>query len=627
MKKLYTFINTKLGQITLFLLTFLFLFTLELNFVGLSFRDKIIIGSTLDFSWFSDLIERLLHGYVLGRDFTFTYGPLFQFIYSLPSIIFHVPSYISVALSPIISFVIIFLLIFYIAQNISNDVFERVSYILFVFIILGLLITSSTDTIKALIPLAYSVFLFNLLNRKFNLLKVIIVSVLPTIFGLYAYNLFFTCCLITVLLLVFLVAVNSHDKNVYKFLLIVPLIVVFQIIFSFLLTQNFDYIRYSLDSIANYRYVLDLPWTHDRDNILLLFPLLIISMGVYLWKTNYIPVQKRNILFILIFASLIQLDYAVSRSDAGHLLWSFFPSIITFFSIVYVLGTKARILFPLAFIFYILVPYKPTFYNTLAPKNILTVLEIIHQKPDFFSIYTLPDNYYFSENDLKKITQFADSQKNNVFIYPYDSYILNSVNTTYNSYALGIYVYSDSAVETNTVHDFSENPPPYIILMIDTKGALNLDDIPNFTRNPQLALWMIKNYSVLENDKKYLILSYSPKKKTSTNSCQVIQFTANVTKKESVFQKGEDLIKPATYYLGAERLPYFPSVKNYLLFQNIYNSSDVQNLFKPNKKGYSKLPVQYTKGLIITRIDPFTGKKQAKYFSNNEYSVQCLPIK
>src|SRR3990167_4677923 len=97
-KEIINFFNSKTGIFLLFFITFLFLFLLELNYVGLGLREKILIGSTLDFSWFSDAIERFLHGYILGKDFTFTYGPLFQFIYSIPSVLFHVPSYVSVAL-------------------------------------------------------------------------------------------------------------------------------------------------------------------------------------------------------------------------------------------------------------------------------------------------------------------------------------------------------------------------------------------------------------------------------------------------------------------------------------------------------------------------------------------------
>ena len=625
MKNLYTFFNSNLGKTILFIILFLFLFTLELNFVGFSIRNKVTIGSTLDFSWFSDSIERRLHGFLLGRDFTFTYGPLFQYIYSFPSIFFHVPSYISVALAPILSFVIIFVLFFYIAQNIATNVFERVSYLLFVFIVLGFLITSGTDTIKALVPMFYSILLFNTLRKKFRWIQVIIVSFLPTFFGFYTYNLFFTTCLITILLLGFFIVQNNGKASIYKFLIIIPLIVFFHLLFSFLLTHNFDYIRYSVDSIVNYRYVMNLPWTHDRDNILLIFPLLLILISVYLWKIKVLSSQTRNILYILIFASLIELDYAISRSDAGHLLWAFYPSILTFFSIVFVSANRIKMFIPIVLILYLLVPFKPSFYNTFSSKNIFTVIQVIKQKPPFFSIYQLPDNYYYSESEIKNLAQFAKEHKNEVYIYPYDSYVLNSVNATFNSFALGMYTYSNSIVETNTVKAFDGNPPHYILLGIDTKGTLNLDDIPNFTRNPELALWIIKNYSIKKQMDKYIVLIYTPNKKKS-GSCQIIRLNIFLSKHDTFTQRVESVIKPAVYYLGSTRLPYYPSADSYLLFQDIYNSSGIKQLFDTTWNNYKKLPAKYTNGLTITRVDPFLGKKQTKSFNKNEYSLTCVTI-
>lgn len=627
MKKLYTFFDTKFGKTILFSLLFLFLFCLELNIVGLSIREKITLGSTLDFSWFSDAIERKLHGYILGRDFTFTYGPLFQYIYSLPSAIFHVPSYVSVALSPLLSFVIVFGLLVYIAQNLSKNIFNRITYILFYFIILGLLITSGFDTIKLLIPIVYSIAFYRTLNKNFHWTRIIVISLLPTVFGLYAYNLFFTTCLIAILLSFFYSVKKKKTVFKYKFLFILPLIAVFQLAISFLLTHNFDYIYYSFDSISNYRYVLDVPWAHDRDNILLIFPLALAFLSIFLFKTNKVTSEKRNVFLILIFASFVELDYAISRSDAGHLLWAFYPSIITFFSIVFILATRLKILFPLAFILYILVPFKPTFYNTLAPKNILTVFQVIHQKPDFFSLYKLPANYYFSEKEITSLMKFVKQHKKEVYIYPYDSYILNSEGTTYNSYALGIYTYSNSPVERNTVTQFSKTPPQYIVLEIDTKGALNLDDIPNFTRNPQLAQWMIENYSIKEKTKKYFILAYTQKKKITSKSCQIIRLTINLSSKESTIQHIEDMIKPAVYYVGATRLPYTPFAGNYVLFRNSYDEAGITNLFQNNDEKYLKLPQQYLKGLTVIRVDPFTSKKQSKYFFNTEYKSECVGLK
>src|SRR5258708_9872336 len=299
--KIVRALESKLGSIVLFSVLFLFLFVIELNYVGLSFLEKITIQSTLDFSWFSDGIERLLHGYVLGKDFTFTYGPLFQFLYALPSILFHVPSYVSVALSPLISFVFIFLLVLLIAKYLTKNVFEQTAYILFLFIMLGLLVSSSTDTVKMLIPVAYSFILYSTISKKLSILQVCVAAFLPTFFGLYAYNLFVTCLFIAVLLICIHLYMNRKNWREHIYLLaILPCSIIFQVLFSLLFTHSLDYTLNSLDAVRNFRYVLDLTWTTDRSNISLVFPVSLLGLGYYLLKTKQVSSEIRSVLLILI---------------------------------------------------------------------------------------------------------------------------------------------------------------------------------------------------------------------------------------------------------------------------------------------------------------------------------------
>jgi len=92
---------------------------LQINAIGLSFKEKIVITNTLDYSWISDFTERLLHGFIAGKDFIFTYGPLYQFLYSLPSIIFKVPSYFTETYSSIISLTIVFFIAILLARLIT----------------------------------------------------------------------------------------------------------------------------------------------------------------------------------------------------------------------------------------------------------------------------------------------------------------------------------------------------------------------------------------------------------------------------------------------------------------------------------------------------------------------------
>ena len=276
--------------------------------------------------------------------------------------------------------------------------------------------------------------------------------------------------------------------------------------------------------------------------------------------------------------------------------------------------------------FYLLVPNKQTFYNTFAPKNILKVIYTIRQKPSFFRVYSLPQ-YYYSENEVNDLTKIIKENKGKVYIYPYDSYLLNIEGTTYNSFALGTYTYSGSLVEEKTVEGFRLQPPRLIILGIDTKGALNLDDIPNFTRNPLLAKWMIKNYTIYQVKPKYLVLSFTPNKKVTGDKCLVQQLSVNLAGKENILQKTVDVIKPAVYYLGKIRLPYSPSTKSYLIFNYVFTSSGLISLFNNTEISTAKTNLLDNSGnLEITRVSAFLSRKEKKVFQKNEFSLKCANL-
>lgn len=620
--KFRKFLNSKSGINSLFVLIFIFLFILELNNVGLSLREKISLDQTLDFSWFTDSIERFLHGFIQGRDFTFTYGPLFQFAYSFPSIIFNIPSYISVAISPLISFIILFLLVLRSSKIITKNHFEQISYIVFLFLILGLIISNS-DLVRIMMFMYYSLELSRLFEKKIKWPRYFIVALLPTVLGLFSYNLFIIALLFSLIFISFKLYPQIKNRNFSRSLLwFIPSVIALQLVFSILFTHNLDYIINSLDSVSNYRYVMDLTWTRDRSNLLIVFPLLLVFFGAYLLKTKKVLQETREILLILILSSFVGLISVLSRSDVGHLLFAIYPSIITFFTVIFFLSKKFKWLILLAFFFYILVPVKPNFYNTLAPKNVFKVFKVIKDKPSFYDIYKLPATY-FSTEEIKSLSKIIKENKKSMFIYPYDSYLMNIENATYNSFALGLYTYSNSLAEEKTVTGLSKNPPKIIILEIDTKGALNLDDIPNFTRNPLIAKWIIENYKVLQKNPKYVVLKYSPGsiRETSINKCSYSVLTINLSKKENPIQKVIDLIKPPLYYIGDMRLPYAPWSKNYFIFNDVYSVSGVTSLFNADVIYQSR--IFKDKKLQITRVSPFLGKKEIKSFSDGEYSIKC----
>lgn len=624
-KKILKFFKTSLGIKILFSGCFLLLFILELNYIGFSLREKITIQSSLDFSWFSDSIERFLHGFILGKDFTFTYGPLFQFYYSIPSLIFNIPSHASVAVSPIMSFPAVFLLLLYISKCLSKDSLVQAIYILFSFLFLGFIVVDGVTSIKMLTPIVFTLFLYRNIYEKKNLLKIFLLSFLPTLFGLYIYNLFITTFLIEILAVGFyLFLKRSNLKQELSVILIIPLTIIYQLLFSMLFTRNLDYFKSSLDSVSNYRYVMDLVWAYDRNNILLVFPLLSFIFLMYLLRTNIIEKKTSKYLIVLILSSLIELTYALSRSDAGHFLSAVFPSIIAVYSVIFVYSKKSSVMLILGLLLFVLIPFKPNFYNNLAPKNILKVVSVVRNKPDFFNIYKLPQDYYYSEKEILEITKIVKNNKDKVYVYPYDSYILNIENTTFNSFGLGLYSYTNSFVEKRTVENFEKNPPSIIIFGIDTKGALNLDDIPNLGRNPMLAKWILGNYKVIQKTHKYLVLSYDKnKQKITSNDCNILTLLINITAKESLMQKLINVIKPPVYYLKNVRLPYSPWTKDYLLFENINDANGVAMLFNDSLNKKNMKYMSNVKEIHLVRVSPFFHKRETKIFNINEYSLKC----
>src|SRR5581483_5938761 len=124
---------------------------------------------------------------------------------------------------------------------------------------------------------------------------------------------------------------------------------------------------------------------------------------------------------ILTFISIIQLRTTLTHSDAGHILLGLYPSIICVFIILFFIGRKRN-------------------------EFVLTVFQTIKNKPHFFQIYSIPQQFY-SEEDAKNISSFISATKKPIFVYPYDNYLLNISEKTFNSFALQVYDYSGSIVE------------------------------------------------------------------------------------------------------------------------------------------------------------------------------------
>ena len=606
---------------------------LELNQVGLSIRNKILVATTLDYSWQLDYIERYLHGYIAGRDFIFTYGPIFQLIYSIPSIIFKIPSYISLLLAPIIMNLIFTILVIMFSKLLFKKIIDQVLFCFYLLFFVGIFAFDTRDIIRLFLPVYFSLLYAKfILNNKINL-RTTLINLLPTIFGLFSYDIFIYCLGVSVVgfLLGFFIKYDNKNKQISNFLHLATIIIL-QLISSLIISGNLNYLLFSIDTVSNYQYVMDVPWSNNKNLILFMFPVISIILFIYIIKIKKTNNEIKNLFIFLIISALLELKTGLVRTGGGHLIKGLYPSIINTFILLFYLGQKGKKIFILLALFFsIFLPFKISFFDYFSIKSIKLIPKIINEKPDFFSLYKLPNDYYFSKNDFIKFSNLIKTNKGKVFVYPHDNFILDINNSTYNSLPIQYYAYSNSVVENKSIYMLKNNPPKFIILGIDQKSAYDLDGIPNFTRNPLFSSWMIKNFSTYYKGKNYLILEYNENKNITYNSkeCTLFEIGFKINKLDNLSTRIiENLIKPPEYYVKFNgkymRLPYTLNSKFYLIFSGYNNVNSFNKLLSNYNFGdkYNRKDLQNK--IKIIKIFPFSNKQEIFDYKNSEINLTCF---
>lgn len=566
---------------------------LKLCILGNELSTGIPLTNTLDFSWQIDNIERFLHGYIAGKDFIFTYGPLFQLIYSLPALLFKQPSFIAILYAPILVTIFNVFLLFFSIKLATNEKKFSIFLTFFLLFFVGLIGYDSNSLFRILLPFFYGMVLIRFYAIKnFITLKNLIILLLPALFGLYTFDLFIICFLTTFLFVgyeLYLIYKNKKTKSKLKkyalfgfFHLI--LVCTFEIFTSLLLSGNLSYLLYSFDTVQNYQLVMGIPWSVNKYFLFLIFPLGLCLVLFHLIRLPKLQQNKKIAFITLTIIALLQLKSAFIRSDDSHILMGVYPSIIILCIVsIYIFHNKIRIFIIILFISVMFVfPWKNNYINTVSSHNLKESLSFASTDKSFFSLYHLSHDYYFTQKDFQLFKSFITKHPGNVMIYPYDSYILNIYGQTYNTHALQFYGYSDSLVEEKTVESFSKNPPKFIILGIDDQGALRLDNIPNFSRNPRIAKWMLTNYSVYTANKNYFILQFNPNKSTTAShqNCTVYDIDTRKISQPNIFER---FVKPSTYYLNnvlMMRLPYTPHSQYLFILEGFNDSLSLQTLFE-----------------------------------------------
>ncbi len=582
------------GFILIFIIT-LSVF-LKLLLLGGQISNVILLTNTLDFSWQTDNVERLLHGYIAGRDFIFTYGPLFQFIYAIPALIFGQSSYISVLYAPILITVFCVILLYFIIKLITKDRNEQIILTCYLFFFIGLIAYDSNTLFRILLTFFYSLLLLRFDPLKNTpTLKNLAIFILPPIFGMYSFDILVTCLMISVLFIIYKIYTTYHEKNnkrllrklIFISVIQIGLIIFIELIISFLISGSFNYLVYSLDTIKNYQYVMNLPLSFNRSTILFLFPIALTLLLIYAIRKTRIKKNIKQTFIFLTLVALIQLKSAFIRPDEDHIIMGIYPSLIILFILFYfILREKLRLIIIFIFlIFYILIPFKENYYSNISIKYFKLSIALATENISFFDIYKLTGDYSFTKYDFQYFESLIKDNPQNVLVYPYDSYLLNIYSTTFNTLPLQFYEYSSSIVEKKAVEKLSGSPPKYIILSIDSISALSLDDIPNFSRNPLVTKWIFSNYSVYENKKKYLILIFQPDKKIQNSNdtdCKVYDIDTRDIIKNSYI---ESAIKPSSYYLKNPmyiKLPYTNETKKVFIVENYENADKIETLIERN---------------------------------------------
>jgi hypothetical protein len=520
----------------------------------------------------------------------------------------------------------LFIILIIIAKLIYEDKKDRIFFFSFLLFIAGLVAYPSSDIIKILLPFVFALTWSKYIFKNTSLKSVILITLLPTVFGAFSYDLFIYCLIISFTLS--LVKFFSKRK-LLNIALPLMCIGVYQFLFSYLISGGPDYIRYSLQTSLNFIGSLTTKWSFGDSALTVIFPLVLIFLIIHLLiYKNMISPKKLTIFFVMSLVSLVEIQTAFVRSDSGHIIRAVYPSIITCFTILYFIARKNSKLLLLGLLLFTIIPYKSVF--SLSVGDIRLALDTVRIKPSFLSVYEVNGKYSLNNKDIEYLTNFTSHNKDKVFVFPYDSYLLNITGSTYNSFPLQYYS-SSVDMEITSQKLMQKNPPEYIVLGIDGKSVLDLDQTPNLTRNPVIFKWILNNYLEDKVSDDYLILKLNNKPKTipQSKNCSLYGLTFKSSGKYyNLTDTFTQLIKRDIFYLDYNnniiRLPELKTDTEYLVFDGYKNSLEISGLFSEKidfSSGYAKnLDKQ---NITVIKYSLLDLKKKTIKLSGQEVGIKC----
>lgn len=243
------------------------------------------------------------------------------------------------------------------------------------------------------------------------------------------------------------------------------------------------------------------------------FPLLLLVInGIYILKIKKLKsnIHNKNFLLMVVSYLLSILFYrsALGRSDYGHVRYAYPFILLTSFLIIdhQLMLIKKIMIKCTLIVFSGLLIISPFFlYSQMLPWRPYSW----HDIKIFFSLPTIDDNYWLTEETKGVIDRIQSNTSRNDYIFVFSNevlyyHLLERMSPT--KYYIAWFA-EPKSFQAEVIQDLTENKPRYIIY----KSALwtnEIDGIQNSKRLAKIDLWLKENYTKTENIGNTILLTY-----------------------------------------------------------------------------------------------------------------------
>ncbi len=472
----------------------------------------------LDDSWQVDIAYKALHGVWLGRDVIFTYGPLYQWITSLPSRLlgFSIATFIATREVPFFWLTIGFT---YGASRIVLDAEPAWKRALFIALIV--IFWSPFDIRVSAEILLFAVFLYlsdKVVNRRAGLLWAALscAALLMCAFLISADTGMYS---VVALIIVVSASVVLHWKTrraltrlLWFALLTIAGFALLGVVANLVLGGGAFAYRFLKDGyaiVSAYRWVEPSPmiardarvgaWTVATG-----FAIIVIA---WRWRDSESMAITRRPLFLLatpLFA-LVALETAFVRSDWGHIIIGLFP--IIFFAVAVLLGTGPVSLLRDSLCLFLAIGLTGMVagpFQSFLPSSIKANLAGYSTIPgiaaaDCHQAYV--DRVCFGSPEgemLVRTTTYLQQHTeadSSVLIYPYQNEVGVAAHRKVAGAVVQNYIVGGDYLTDRQLQGFESQRPAHGLYFVDGPGVVSIDGVSNFSRTPKLWFYMQSHYT------------------------------------------------------------------------------------------------------------------------------------